>query len=98
MISSIIGRKVEMNYIRNELCMLRRRSDAYIELTKISWHMKNIYLLTKSVEDVQLTPCIRSTRTLVLFARFVWQNVRIEADQNIAIAAITVYGKMLGNL
>jgi hypothetical protein len=86
-----------MSYIRNELCRLRRRSDEYIELTQISWRMKNIYLLTKSVEDVQLS-AIKSTRTLILFARFIWQNVRIEANQYIAIAAVTVYDEMLGGL
>ena len=87
-----------MSYIHNELCRLRRRSDEYIELTKISWDMKKIYLLTKSVEDVQLTPPARSARTFVVFVRFVWQNVWIEADQYIAIAAVTVYDEMLGDL
>ena len=89
-----------MGYIRNELCGLRRKSGEYTELImpKISWHMKNIYLLTESVENVQLISSVRSTRTLVVFVRFVWQNFGIEADQYISIAAVTVYDKMLGVL
>ena len=31
-------KKLEMNYIRNEICRLRRRSEGYTELTNISWH------------------------------------------------------------
>jgi len=59
---------------------------------------ENIYLLTKSVEDVQLTPVVRSAITLVVLVRFILQNFRIEADLYIAIAAITVYDEMLGGL
>jgi hypothetical protein len=58
--------------------------------------MQNVYLLTKSVEDVQLVPTsgTSSTRTLGLFVKFVWQNFWIEADECIAIAA-TGYSEML---
>jgi len=56
---------------------------------------ENIYLLAKSVEDVQLTPL---SVTLVVLVRFIFQNFRIEADLYIAIAAITVYDEMLGGL
>jgi hypothetical protein len=87
-----------MSYIHNELCKLRRRSDEHIELTKISWHLKNIYPLTKSVKDIQPTPPARNDRTLVVFARFVSQNVQIEVDQYIAITAVTVHGEILGDL
>jgi hypothetical protein len=86
-----------MNYIRNGLCRLRRRSGGYTESTNIIRHMQNIYLPTKSVKDVQLIPTTRYTRTLVLFAGFIGQNFRIEADQDIPIAA-TVNAKMLQDL
>jgi len=60
--------------------------------------MQNIYLLTKSVEDVQLDPTsdTNCTRMLGLFVSFVWQNLQIEADEYIAIAA-TSYGEVLRN-
>jgi hypothetical protein len=85
-----------MNYIRNELCRLHRRSNGHAGLINTSYHMQNIYLLTKSVEDVQLVPTSGTscTGTLALFMSFVWQNFWIEADKYIAIAA-TGYGEML---
>src|SRR6267378_6336380 len=95
-ISLVFGGKPEMNYIRNGLCRLHRRSGGYAELTNIGSHMQNIYLLTKSVEDVQLVPTNGTgcTRTLRLFVSFVWQKFRVEADEYPAIA-VTRYGEML---
>ena len=61
-----------MIYIRNELCRLRRKSDRYTELTNILWHRQNTNILTKPVEDVQLIPAIRYTKTLVLFVSPIW--------------------------
>ena len=62
-----------MNYVHNELCRLRRRSDGYTNRWLTSYgDRKNTYLLTKSVEDVQLIPTIRCTGTLVLFVSLVW--------------------------
>jgi len=60
--------------------------------------MKDIYLLTKSLEDIQLGPTsdTNCTRILGLFVSFVWQNFQIEGDEYIAIAA-TSYGEVLRN-
>ena len=61
--------------------------------------MQDIYLLTKSMEHVQLVPTSDTghARILNLFMNFVWQNLQIEADKYIAIAA-TSYGEMLRNV
>lgn len=95
-ISSIFGREIEKNYIRNEICKPHWRSNGYAELANASRRLQNIYLLTKSVEDLQLIPTSGTscTRMLGLFVIFAWQNLGIEADEYIAIAA-TGYGEML---
>ena len=85
---TLLEKKLEMIYIHNELCRLHRRSDGYTELTNISWHRQNTYIPTKSVEDVQLIPTIRYTRTLALCMNLIWQNFRIEANEDIAMMAI----------
>ena len=58
--------------------------------------MQDIYLLTKSVEDVQPNPTSDTScaRMLGLFVSFVRQNFQIEADEYISIAT-TSYGEML---
>ena len=58
--------------------------------------MEDIYLLTKSVQDVQLYPNSDTScaRMLSLFVSFTWQNFQIEGEEYIAIAA-TSYGEVL---